>query len=345
VTTREAGEPTDAAAERAADLVPDYEFDVEFASHPPRVRRLLRESLPLLGAPGDTRSIEELEAAIARTFGVESRNVVVFPGTRAAIQLMLANVDRYVTLPLCYTGVGEEVWAMGRHAPPGLRVPDLDRGADELRQPMRTMLFVDSPSYFTGARITLEQAIDVSRRARGDSFMVVDASSTLLFHLDARYASNARLVFLGSFAKVFLLGGLRLAFGVGPAELLQEFRPRYAYNDLSTFILHVAPKLLDELPHYRAAHLERRRARIHNGDVLRELLREHVVEYLSRRGHAKVTFLSRPEERPRLIERLAAIGLPPEALEFFPDFAPPGLDLGHVRPFPARFAPSPPRPQ
>jgi histidinol-phosphate/aromatic aminotransferase/cobyric acid decarboxylase-like protein len=327
-----------AAADRSAALVLDYEFDVELASHPPHVRRLLYESIPLLGAPGDPGAIPELQAAIARVLGVGSRNVVLFAGSKAAMRAILGKVDRYVKLPLCYPGFVREAEAMGRHAPEGTCVPDVERGADELRDARRTVLFVDSPSYFTGARVPLEQAIRASLRARGDNFVVVDSSGTLLFHPDPRYVSSPRLIFLGSFSKIFSLAGLKLAFAVGPAELLEELRSDFVHMDLSAYLVHVAPRLLDELPHYHATHRERRGIRSHNVETLRRLLRDHVVDFLSSKGHSKLTFLSRIEKRSRLIELVKAAGLPHEALEFHPRLSPPGLDLATIRPYPARHA-------
>lgn len=181
----------------------------------------------------DEAELVRLEAAAALAFGVAPPMVCALPGSEIGIRLLATmNLPTPVRIvEPCYGSYGE-AW------PAATAI-----GGSELAGAGSQTLVLANPNNPDGKSRSAEELLDLADRlASLGGFLVVDEAfvdTAPGLSLCPHMSSRSNIAVLRSFGKFFGLGGVRLGFLVGSAELVGAIRIRLGAWPISTAALRV----------------------------------------------------------------------------------------------------------
>jgi len=219
-----------------------------------------------------------LRAAIGEVHGVDPARVICGVGS-----------DEIITF-LCqaYSGPGDEVIhtehgfsmyrisALAAGATP-VEVPERDRIVDvdaiiAAVTPRTRLVFIANPANPTGTMISAAETARLADGLPGHVLLVLDgAYAEFVEGFDGGASlveARANVVMTRTFSKIYGLGGLRIGWGYGPAEVIGVLnRVRGPFN-LSTTQLETAEAAVRDLDHTERCQAENARLRAWLGDEL-----------------------------------------------------------------------------
>ncbi len=255
--------------------------------HPEILETLKREIYNLGYAP--SRGLDELRQRIAEIHGVEPREVVVTPGSKAAIAAAIHAARTVGIVAPSWPGYRVAAGFFGRRVSLLKARPEEDWLPDFTLLDKRVdTLVVNYPHNPTGAVLAgdkLRELLDVAED-RGlvlisdEAYRDYTYSGGELVMIDHRFEKTLTVY---SFSKTFSLPGLRIAYAVGDPELVDRVHwfVKAAYTSVPIFAQKAALKALElreeVAEKVRAVMLERIR-------VFKDSLDPGVFEYREPRG-------------------------------------------------------------
>ncbi len=254
----------------------------------PEILETLRKEIHQLGY-ASPRGIDELRERIAEIHGVEPREVVVSPGSKAAIAAMIHASRQLGLVSPSWPGYKVAADLFGRRVSLTEASPEENwlPSFAELNRNIDTLI-VNYPHNPTGAVLTREKLKELINLAEDRGLILVSDEAYRdytyrgeeLVMIDHRFEKTISIY---SFSKTFSLPGLRIAYAVGDPELVNHVYRfvKAAFTSVPVFAQKAALKALelrDEIARrIKTVFLERLK-------VFRENLDPRVFDYVEPRG-------------------------------------------------------------
>lgn len=266
------------------------------------VHRHMREGrnqyAPMAGVPELRQAIVDKVAALYGVrYDVESEVTVTAGATQAIFTAIAAFVrpgDEVIVFEPVYDSYVPAIETVGGRAVPSqLRFPEYAVDWDEVARlvtPRTRMIIVNSPHNPSGSLLTVADLERLAAIVRGTDIVVLsdEVYEHILFDGE-RHASLAghgelreRSLVLSSFGKTYHITGWKIAYIVGPASLMAEFRKVHQFN---VFTVHTPSQLaLAEYMQDASRHLRLAAFYQEKRDFFRKLLAQTPFELLPCRG-------------------------------------------------------------
>lgn len=252
IQSYEAGKPIELVV-REFGIAP--EFIVKLASNEnpfgcsPKVQEAVSKVIAKMSLYPDD-SMYRLKAGLARRFGVDTRQLIIGAGSDQVIEFavhaktgpgkkILINSITFAMYEIYARHAGAEVIRTGS------RHHDLEEFYALYEEHRPEMIFVCMPNNPTGDSVDAEELYGFLRRIDAETLVVVDGA----YMEYARYKDPAKAVdpaalvaefknvlYLGTFSKAYGLGGMRVGYGIGDADVvraLTKLRPPFNITTLS----------------------------------------------------------------------------------------------------------------
>lgn len=195
-------------------------------------------------------SYYELKEALARKFCVDSTNIVIGSGSDEIIEFALHALHRE-NAQILQAGITFAMYSIyaklfGYKV---LKTPDnthnLEQFLDIYKQKKPDVIFLCVPNNPLGECLSAQQIQDFITQIDESCLVVLDgAYQEYAAHKDSAYALNPanlikrfpNVVYLGTFSKVYGLGGMRVGYGIAQNDIIQalhKVRPPFNITTLS----------------------------------------------------------------------------------------------------------------
>ena len=253
---------------------------------------------PMAGVPELRQAIVDKVAALYGTrFDVESEVTVTAGATQAIFTAIAAFVrpgDEVIVFEPVYDSYVPAIETVGGTAVPAqLQFPDYAPDWAQVKAlitPKTRMIIVNSPHNPTGSLLTAADLAQLAELVRGTDIVILsdEVYEHILFDGE-RHASlsghselAARSIVVSSFGKTYHITGWKIAYVVGPAALMAEFRKVHQFN---VFTVHTPSQLaIAEYMQDASRHLGLAAFYQEKRDFFRRLMAETPFELLPCRG-------------------------------------------------------------
>ncbi|PKO34713.1 MAG: aminotransferase [Betaproteobacteria bacterium HGW-Betaproteobacteria-7] len=253
---------------------------------------------PMAGVPELRQAIVDKVAALYGTrFDAEAEVTVTAGATQAIFTAIAAFVrpgDEVIVLEPVYDSYVPAIETVGGTAVPAqLQFPDYAPDWAQVRAritPRTRMIIVNSPHNPTGSLLTAADLAQLAELVRGTDIVILsdEVYEHILFDGE-RHASlsghselAARSLVVSSFGKTYHITGWKIAYVVGPAALMAEFRKVHQFN---VFTVHTPSQLaIAEYMQDASRHLGLAAFYQEKRDFFRRLMADTPFELLPCRG-------------------------------------------------------------
>jgi methionine aminotransferase len=253
---------------------------------------------PMAGVPELRQAIvDKVETLYGARFDVEAEVTVTAGATQAIFTAIAAFVrpgDEVIVFEPVYDSYVPAIETVGGTAVPAqLHFPDYAPDWAQVKAlitPRTRMIIVNSPHNPTGSLLTAADLERLAELVRGTDIVILsdEVYEHILFDGE-RHASlaghtelAARSLVVSSFGKTYHITGWKIAYAVGPAALMGEFRKVHQFN---VFTVHTPSQLaLAEYMQDASRHLGLAAFYQEKRDVFRRLMADTPFELLPCRG-------------------------------------------------------------
>ncbi|KAB2926967.1 MAG: pyridoxal phosphate-dependent aminotransferase [Dechloromonas sp.] len=253
---------------------------------------------PMAGVPELRQAIVDKVAALYGTrFDVESEVTVTAGATQAIFTAIAAFVrpgDEVIVFEPVYDSYVPAIETVGGTAVPAqLHFPDYAPDWDQVKSMITEktrMIIVNSPHNPTGSLLTAADLARLAELVRGTDIVILsdEVYEHILFDGEqhASLAGHAELaprsIVVSSFGKTYHITGWKIAYVVGPAALMAEFRKVHQFN---VFTVHAPSQLaIAEYMQDASRHLGLAAFYQEKRDFFRRLMADTPFELLPCRG-------------------------------------------------------------
>ncbi|MEA2047426.1 MAG: histidinol-phosphate transaminase [Campylobacterota bacterium] len=218
----------------------------------PAIAKVIRSNADIAHLYPDD-SMYELKAALASKYDVEKRNIIIGAGSDQVLEFIsraLLNENASVLMS-AVTFAMYEIYAkqMGAKI---YRTASYEHQYEEFMEAYRLykpeVIYLCTPNNPTGDATSKEDVLKIIKAVDRETLVVVDgAYMEYAAAKDERYAITPNdllgyenVMYLGTFSKAHGLGGMRVGYGIGQTQLIEElYKMRPPFN-ISTLSLAVA---------------------------------------------------------------------------------------------------------
>ena len=254
IQTYEAGKPIELVVREFGIAAKDV---VKLASNEnpigtnPAIAKVIRSHADIAHLYPDD-SMFELKAALSSKFNVQDDNIIIGAGSDQVIEFISrALLDENASVLMsAVTFAMYEIYAnqMGAKI---LRTASYEHKYDEFMEAYRMhrpkIIYLCTPNNPTGDATSKEEVLKIIDAVDDDTLVVVDgAYMEYAAAKDDNYAITPKdllgyenVIYLGTFSKAHGLGGMRVGYGIGQAELIRELykmRPPFNITTLSLLV-------------------------------------------------------------------------------------------------------------
>ena len=254
IKTYEAGKPIELVVREygiaAEDVVKLASNENPIGTSPEVAKAIVDNSHKAHLYPDD--SMFELKAALSVKYGVKDENLIIGAGSDQVLEFISRAVldENSSVLMSAVTFAMYEIYAkqMGAKI---IRTASHEHKYDEFMEAYRMhkpkIIYICTPNNPTGDATSREEVLEIINAVDNDTLVVVDgAYMEYAAAKDDNYAITPKdllgyknVIYLGTFSKAHGLGGMRVGYGIGQAELIRELykmRPPFNITTLSLLV-------------------------------------------------------------------------------------------------------------
>jgi len=254
IKTYEAGKPIELVVREygiaAEDVVKLASNENPIGTSPEVAKAIVDNSHKAHLYPDD--SMFELKAALSVKYGVKDENIIIGAGSDQVLEFISRAVldENSSVLMSAVTFAMYEIYAkqMGAKI---IRTASHEHKYDEFMEAYRMhkpkIIYICTPNNPTGDATSREEVLEIINAVDNDTLVVVDgAYMEYAAAKDDNYAITPKdllgyknVIYLGTFSKAHGLGGMRVGYGIGQAELIRELykmRPPFNITTLSLLV-------------------------------------------------------------------------------------------------------------
>ncbi|MEA1953327.1 MAG: histidinol-phosphate transaminase [Campylobacterota bacterium] len=218
----------------------------------PAIAKVIRSNSDIAHLYPDD-SMFELKAALSRKFEVTDKNIIIGAGSDQVLEFISRAVldEDSSVLMSKVTFAMYEIYAkqMGAKI---IRTASFEHKYDEFLEAFHMhkpkIVYICTPNNPTGDATSKEDVLKMIKAMHKDSIIVVDgAYMEYAAAKDEKYAITPKdlleyenVIYLGTFSKAHGLGGMRVGYGIGQVELIDELSKMRPPFNISTLSLAVA---------------------------------------------------------------------------------------------------------
>ncbi len=254
IKTYEAGKPIELVVREYGIAAQDV---VKLASNEnpigtnPAIAKVIRSNADIAHLYPDD-SMFELKEALSAEYGVNDENIIIGAGSDQVLEFISRAVldENSSVLMSAVTFAMYEIYAkqMGAKI---IRTASHEHKYDEFMEAYRMhkpkIIYICTPNNPTGDATSREEVLEIINAVDNDTLVVVDgAYMEYAAAKDENYAITPNdllgyenVIYLGTFSKAHGLGGMRVGYGIGQAELIKELykmRPPFNITTLSLLV-------------------------------------------------------------------------------------------------------------
>ena len=254
IKTYEAGKPIELVVREYGIAAKDV---VKLASNEnpigtnPAIAKVIRSNADIAHLYPDD-SMFELKEALSAEYDVNDENIIIGAGSDQVLEFISRAVldENSSVLMSAVTFAMYEIYAkqMGAKI---IRTASHEHKYDEFMEAYRMhkpkIIYICTPNNPTGDATSREEVLEIINAVDNDTLVVVDgAYMEYAAAKDDNYAITPKdllgyenVIYLGTFSKAHGLGGMRVGYGIGQAELIRELykmRPPFNITTLSLLV-------------------------------------------------------------------------------------------------------------
>ena len=254
IKTYEAGKPIELVVREYGIAAKDV---VKLASNEnpigtnPAIAKVIRSNADIAHLYPDD-SMFELKEALSAEYDVNDENIIIGAGSDQVLEFISRAVldEDSSVLMSAVTFAMYEIYAkqMGAKI---IRTASHEHKYDEFMEAYRMhkpkIIYICTPNNPTGDATSREEVLEIINAVDNDTLVVVDgAYMEYAAAKDDNYAITPKdllgyenVIYLGTFSKAHGLGGMRVGYGIGQAELIRELykmRPPFNITTLSLLV-------------------------------------------------------------------------------------------------------------
>ena len=254
IKTYEAGKPIELVVREFGIAAEDV---VKLASNEnpigtnPAIAKVIRSNADIAHLYPDD-SMFELKEALSAEYDVNDENIIIGAGSDQVLEFISRAVldENSSVLMSAVTFAMYEIYAkqMGAKI---IRTASHEHKYDEFMEAYRMhkpkIIYICTPNNPTGDATSREEVLEIINAVDNDTLVVVDgAYMEYAAAKDDNYAITPKdllgyenVIYLGTFSKAHGLGGMRVGYGIGQAELIRELykmRPPFNITTLSLLV-------------------------------------------------------------------------------------------------------------
>ena len=217
----------------------------------PAIAKVIRSNADIAHLYPDD-SMFELKEALSAEYDVNDENIIIGAGSDQVLEFISRAVldENSSVLMSAVTFAMYEIYAkqMGAKI---IRTASHEHKYDEFMEAYRMhkpkIIYICTPNNPTGDATSREEVLEIINAVDNDTLVVVDgAYMEYAAAKDDNYAITPKdllgyenVIYLGTFSKAHGLGGMRVGYGIGQAELIRELykmRPPFNITTLSLLV-------------------------------------------------------------------------------------------------------------
>jgi histidinol-phosphate aminotransferase len=217
----------------------------------PAIAKVIRSNADIAHLYPDD-SMFELKEALSAEYDVNDENIIIGAGSDQVLEFISRAVldENSSVLMSAVTFAMYEIYAkqMGAKI---IRTASHEHKYDEFMEAYRMhkpkIIYICTPNNPTGDATSREEVLEIINAVDNDTLVVVDgAYMEYAAAKDDNYAITPKdllgyenVIYLGTFSKAHGLGGMRVGYGIGQAELIKELykmRPPFNITTLSLLV-------------------------------------------------------------------------------------------------------------
>lgn len=301
VSRYEAGKPLDLLM-REFNIKPQDIIKLGSNENPfgpsPKVIRAIIDNVRLASVYPDD-SYHELKESLAAIHGVDSRNIIIGSGSDEIIEFCTyaKGMDGFKSLSAKYTFAMYEIYTR-LYGGEIITTSDFYHNLDEMFQSYKqnkpSIIFICTPNNPLGEALHKKKVLEFIQKVDEDTLIVLDcAYMEFASFKDEEYGIKPgdvvefnNVIYLGTFSKVYGLGGMRVGYGIAHNEIIESINKVRAPFNVTILSLVAANAALKDQEFIRDT-LENNFKEM---SIFEDFARENNIEYINSYGNF-ITFL------------------------------------------------------